>query len=125
MLVRPGRHGLVLHTLFYDHEIRSLDEFRTEVNWVSPRELELAAQVVESQATGFEPGKYRDRYCENPRALLDTKIRGEELRLEQSTPRLGPVPDMLEGLKASMARLRKAAAGTGQGSASSPTAVAR
>jgi non-homologous end joining protein Ku len=31
VLLRPGRCGPLLHTLFYADEVRALDEFRTEV----------------------------------------------------------------------------------------------
>jgi len=37
VLLRPGRLGLLLHTLFYRDEIRALDEFRTDTEWVTPR----------------------------------------------------------------------------------------
>jgi non-homologous end joining protein Ku len=33
VLLRPGRFGLVLHTLFYSDEVRTLDEFRTDTDW--------------------------------------------------------------------------------------------
>jgi DNA end-binding protein Ku len=108
-LLRPGRCGVLLHTLFYADEVRALDEFRTEVEGVSPRELELAALLVERLAAGFEPGKYTDTYRENLRQLLDAKIRGEELRLGTSTAVSGTVPDILEGLKASLTRFHKPA----------------
>ena len=42
VLLRPGRFGLLVHTLFYADEVRGLDEFRTESEWVAPQELELA-----------------------------------------------------------------------------------
>ena len=125
VLLRPGRYGLVLHTLFYANEVRGLEEFRTEAEWVAAREVELAALLVRSLAAHFEPGKYRDRYRENLRALLDAKIRGEERRLEESRPSPGPAPDLLESLKASLTRLHKPAAGPGQSSAPKSIAVAR
>jgi Ku protein len=37
VLLRPGRFGLLVHTLFYADEVRALDEFRTETEWVAPR----------------------------------------------------------------------------------------
>jgi DNA end-binding protein Ku len=107
VLLRPGRFGLVLHTLFYSDEVRTLDEFRTDTEWVAPQELELAHLLVESLAAGFEPAKYKDRYRENLRALLDAKIRGEELKLGAMEPAPAPVPDILEALKASLERLKK------------------
>jgi DNA end-binding protein Ku len=48
VLLRPGRFGLLVHTLFYPDEVRALDEFRTETERVAPRELELAQRLVES-----------------------------------------------------------------------------
>ena len=120
-----GRCGLLLHTLFYADEVRALDEFRTEVEWVAPREVELAGLLVEALTARFEPGKYKDTYRENLRALLDAKIRGEELKLEASAPVPAPVPDILEGLKASLARLKKPAAGAERSPALMPTRVAR
>jgi DNA end-binding protein Ku len=123
-LLRPGRCGLLLHTLFYADKVRARDEFRTEIEWVTARELELAALLVESLVARFEAGKYKDRCRENLRALLDAKIRGEELRLPVSAPMPAAVPDMVEALKASLARGKKPAAVKGSSSAQIRTPVA-
>ena len=107
VLLRPGRFGLLVHTLFYADEVRALDEFRTETEWVAPQELELAHRLVESLAASFEPAKYHDTYRQNLRALIDAKVQGEELRPGVQRPRLSPVPDILEALKASLAQAKK------------------
>ena len=107
VLLRPGRFGLMLHTLFYRDEIRALDEFRTDTEWVTPQELELARLLVESLAAHFEPANYKDNYRESVRALIDSKIRGEELKPGAITWAPPPVTDILEALKASLARAKK------------------
>ena len=107
VLLRPGRFGLLVHTLFYADEVRALDEFRTETEWVTPQELEMAHRLVESLAVGFEPAKYQDNYHQNLRALIDAKVRGKELKVGAERPALHPVPDILEALKASLARAKK------------------
>ena len=107
VLLRPGRLGLLLHTLFYSDEVRTLDEFRTDTEWVAPQELELAHLLVASLAARFEPAKYKDSYRENLRALIDAKIRGEELQLGAPPSLPAPVADILEALKASLERLKK------------------
>jgi DNA end-binding protein Ku len=108
VLLRPGRFGLLVHTLFYRDEIRALEEFRTDTGWVTPQELELARLLVESLTAHFEPAKYKDHYRESLRALIDAKIRGEELRVPGATePAPPPVVDILEALKASLARAKK------------------
>ena len=107
VLLRLGRFGLLVRTLFYADEVRALDEFRTETEWVAPQELELAHRLVESLAGPFEPAKYQDTYRQNLRSLIDAKIRGEELKPGTERPTLSPVPDILEALKASLARAKK------------------
>ena len=107
VLLRAGRFGLLVHTLFYADEVRALDEFRTETEWVAPQELELAHRLVESLAGSFEPAKYQDTYRQNLRSLVDAKVRGEELKPDTERVTLSPVPDILEALKASLARAKK------------------
>ncbi len=55
----------------------------------------------------FEPTKYKDRYQENLRALLDAKVQGKEMEERRSRPALAPVVDILEALKASLARKKQ------------------
>jgi hypothetical protein len=94
-------------TLVYSDEVRTLDEFRTDTEWLAPQELELAHLLVESLAARFEPAKYKDSYCENLRALINAKVQGEELKLGAMESAPAPVPDILEALKASLERLKK------------------
>jgi hypothetical protein len=53
-------------------------------------------------------------------ARLEAKIRGEELKRAASEPIPAPVPDILEGLKASLARVEKPAATAGRSPAQRP-----
>jgi DNA end-binding protein Ku len=107
IVIRPGRCGLVLHTLYYHDEVRALEEFRTDTSPIAARELELARLLVDALAAPFEPVKYRDRYRENLRALIEAKIRGQEVGEGVAEPALAPVVDLLEALKASLARAKK------------------
>jgi DNA end-binding protein Ku len=107
VLLRSGPCGLILHTLYYHAEVRALDEFRTDTSQIQKRELELATLLVDSLAAAFEPAKYRDRYRENLCALLDAKIRGQEVVAGTAEPGLPPTMDILEALKASLANTRK------------------
>lgn len=107
VLMRPGRCGLLLHTLFYADEVRALDEFRTDTQCVTPQELEMAHRLIESLRVAFEPSKYRDTYRHNLRALIGSKIRGEELKPGVKTAVPSPVPDILAALKASLAGTSK------------------
>jgi len=104
VVLRPGRSGLLLHTMYYSSEVRAMDEFRTDTTRVAGQELELATMLVRALAAPFEPSKYRDHYQENVRALLEAKIQGREKEGRAAKPVLAPVVDILEALKASLAR---------------------
>jgi hypothetical protein len=60
VLLRPGKHGLILHTLYYRDEVRAVDEFRTDTSQVKEKELDLATMLIETLAASFEPEKYVD-----------------------------------------------------------------
>jgi DNA end-binding protein Ku len=104
VVLRPGRSGLLLHTMYYSSEVRAMDEFRTDTTRVADQELELATMLVRALAAPFEPSKYRDHYQESVRALLEAKIQGREIEGRAAQPVLAPVVDILEALKASLAR---------------------
>lgn len=85
-MLRPGRFGLLVHAPFYADEIRALDEFRTETEWVAPQELGTGHRQIEFLAGPFEPAKYQDTYRQ-PSAVLTTICCRSTCRLR---PRLPP-----------------------------------
>jgi DNA end-binding protein Ku len=109
MVVRPGKQGLVAHTMYYQNEVRADEEFRADVSAVSPKELQLAHQLVESLAAQFEPTKYRDTYREKIEAIIEQKRAG---RFYDSKPMPPAVPnsvvDITAALQKSLAALKKA-----------------
>jgi non-homologous end joining protein Ku len=56
VIVRPGKHGMLAHTMFYVDEIRSENEFRTDVAAVGVKELELAKTFLEALEAPFSLG---------------------------------------------------------------------
>jgi DNA end-binding protein Ku len=48
VIVRPGKHGMLAHTMFYTDEIRFENEFRTDIELVGAKELELARTFLEA-----------------------------------------------------------------------------
>ncbi len=110
VMVRPSRHGLVLHTMYYRDEIRATEEFRTDTTQLKDKEVELAMSLVQALAAPFEPEKYKDTYRENLRALIDAKIKGEQVVAPPPAQTMAPVIDIMEALKTSLAQLKKPAA---------------
>jgi DNA end-binding protein Ku len=109
VILRPGQNGVLMHTMYYTHEIRRVDEFRTDLSLVKEKELALAQSLVEALAAEFEPDKYKDSYRENLLQMIESKKEGREV-VATPEPRQEKVVDILEALKASLAVAKKPAA---------------
>ena len=101
VVIRPGRTGMVLHTMFYEDEIRRDDEYRADTSSVAAKELELAKRLIEALASPFEPGKYKDTYREKLNELIAAKMSGEETH-EVAAPKAASVINIMEALEKSL-----------------------
>ena len=99
-----GEHRIVFH--FVDHEIRQVDEFRTDTSLVKDKELALATNLIEALADEFQPDKYTDNYRDNLLKMIEAKKAGEEV-VETPAPQESKVVDIMEALKASLAAAKK------------------
>lgn len=107
VILRPGPHGILLHTMYYRDEIRQVEEFRTDRSLVKEKELELAMTLVQSLQAPFEPEKYKDEYRENLKAMIKAKVEGKEIVETAPAVHKAPVIDIMEALKASLAQSKK------------------
>src|SRR6202451_2466236 len=119
VILRPGKNGVLMHTMYYSHEIRKVDEFRTDLSLVKDKELALASSLIEALAGDFEPEKYKDNYRENLLQMIEAKKQGSEI-VATPEPQQAKVVDILEALKASLAMVKKPAASA---TTSEPAAV--
>jgi DNA end-binding protein Ku len=109
VIFRPGPTGLLMHTMYYTHEIRKVEEFRTDTSVVSDKEKALAQMLVETLAAPFEPDKYKDGYRENLQTMIDAKIKGQQV-VAPAVHEPAKVIDIMEALKQSLAIAKKPAA---------------
>jgi DNA end-binding protein Ku len=103
-LVRARGDALVLETLFLAEDVHSQAEISEAVEGteVKEGELELARQIINGLAGDFEPAALTSEYRRDLRALLEAKLRGEEITVPEPAPE-APVIDLMEALKASVA----------------------
>lgn len=101
VIIRPGPSGLILHTMFYDSEIRRNDEYRTDLTGMAPKELELALRLISNLTVPFEPGKYRDTYREKLDALIRAKVEGNET-IPAPSAKPTPAVNILQALERSL-----------------------
>jgi DNA end-binding protein Ku len=124
IVLRPGAKGILSHTMYYQDEIRQVDEFRTDTSLVKDKELEMAKMLITSLEAEFEPQKYHDTYRDNLRQMIDAKIEGKKV-VETPEAHVAPVIDIMEALKKSLAEKRKPAqVATAAAATSAPAADA-
>jgi DNA end-binding protein Ku len=121
-LVRPRGDALALETLFLAEDVHSqaeIDEAVSDAD-VKDAELELARQVISSLEAPFDPETLTSDYRRDLRALLEAKLRGEEIAVPEPAAEEAPVIDLMEALRASVA-----AAKTSTPDGAAPKAAAR
>ncbi len=107
-VIRPGRRGLVLHTLFYANEVRSEEEYASGPGLVNPKELELAKRFIGVLAAPFEPAKLKDTFEERLRNFIDKRADTAVDAYRRGEPdKVAPSVDILEALRKSLEMARK------------------
>ena len=106
VILRPADKGMVLHTMYYQDEIRQVDEFSTDISQVKEKEVSLAKMLIDSLAADFEPQKYHDTYRTNIQKMIEAKLEGHKI-VATPTPHVAPVIDIMEALKRSLAEQKK------------------
>jgi len=104
VLIRPHEKGLILHTMYYADEVRSVADIDRGLEAsVKDGELELAQRLIgELTAQNFEPDKYKDRYRERVLEAAEKKIQGEQITEAPPEARRAQVIDLMSALKASL-----------------------
>ena len=116
--VRPVDDALVLTTMNFADEVvpqSQLEKLPEEGLEASERELKMARQLIDSLATEFEPDKYHDTYREEVLQLIEKKAAGQEVVVPVAQERPAPVIDLMAALEASLAQVKGARAGGGDG----------
>jgi len=105
VLIRPRQGALVMQTLRYADELRPVSEVPIGEGEVKPAELQLARQFIDQLSTEtFDAGKYEDTYRKKLQSVIDAKIAGEPVSIAPAEPPRTQVIDLMEALKASLAR---------------------
>jgi DNA end-binding protein Ku len=105
VMVRPLGSGLVMEQLHYADEIRSISEVPIPEGEVKKAELQLAVQLIEQAATdSFRPEAYEDNVKKRMLDSIQRKVEGEEIMAEPAQAPETQIIDLMEALKASLAK---------------------
>ena len=126
MNIRVVEHRLVLQELLYADEVRPIDEVEVPDAKVSPKELALAQQLIDSiTSKGFDATQYKDDVQERIEAQIQKKVEGEEITVPDgaAAPTGAKVIDIMDALRASLNR--KSGNGAGAGTSGVKASAAR
>ncbi|MDA8392618.1 MAG: Ku protein [Actinomycetota bacterium] len=131
--IRPFENALALSTMLFADEVLPLSSVEDLNGVANPsdlanpgsganpngreqvkpndRELSMAAQLIDSLAAEFDPGKYHDTYREQVLQMIRSRADGQaEIQLSPSSPAPSNVVDIMAALEASLAAVRDPAA---------------
>jgi DNA end-binding protein Ku len=103
---------LVLSTMLFADEVVAAGELevpKASETGPTKRELDMAAQLVESLSAPFDPAKYHDDYREKVLALIEAKAEGEAIAQPEAAAEAAPVVDLMAALEESLARAKRSA----------------
>ncbi len=107
VILRPYEKGLMLHTMYYQDEIRALENFGASDVQVREAEVKIAHQLIKALEAKFEPKKYYDTYEENVKKLIKAHLEGKEVTAVEQPRKAAPVVDLMSALKQSLAQMEK------------------
>ncbi|HWO88294.1 MAG TPA: Ku protein [Gemmatimonadales bacterium] len=105
VMLRPMDGGLVMETLHYADEVRSIKDVPIPEGEVKPAELALALQLIEqAKSEKFRPEAYEDTVRKRMLEQIERKVQGQEIVAEPTEAPEAQIIDLMEALKASLAK---------------------
>jgi DNA end-binding protein Ku len=105
VFLRPKEGGLMLHTMYYQDEVRELEGFGRPDVELKEGEVKVAHQLIEALAGDWDPEKYQDTFQENLKKMIQAKLEGQEIKPVEKPKKLAPVVDLMAALKQSLAEM--------------------
>lgn len=100
---------LTLHTLHWADEIRDprdvIDSLPGRAK-ASPKELRMAAQLIDAQTMKWDPEAFRDTFRDKVAQLIEAKRAGETVEKAEPAAKSTHTVDLMEALRASVERAR-------------------
>jgi DNA end-binding protein Ku len=120
VFLRPHEGGMMLHTMYYADEVRSVEDFGAPDVELKEAEVKVAHQLIEALAAEWDPEKYHDSFQDNLKKLIETKLEGGTVAEVEKPKKLAPVVDLMAALKQSLADMegKKKPAGAAREAAS-------
>jgi DNA end-binding protein Ku len=105
VFLRPYQDGLMLHTMYYQNEIREAPSAGQDKVEIREAEVKVAHQLIEALAAEWEPEKYHDTFEENLKKLIKAHLEGKEVTAVEKPRKVAAPTDLMAALKQSLAQM--------------------
>ena len=107
VFLRPYEHGLMLHTMYYQDEIREAPAAidKDSLEKLKEGEVKVAHQLIEALAAEWDPTKYRDTFEENVKTLIKARMEGGEVTSVEKPKKPAAPTDLMAALRQSLAAM--------------------
>ena len=108
--VRSMNNGLVMHFMYFANEVRDFEQIpKAEDAKVPKGEIDLGRDLIDKLSSAeFNPEQYHDEYRERFLAMIDQKVKGQEITVAPPAPeRRGKVVDLMAALKGSLGKAKE------------------
>ena len=102
--IKPLGKGLLGTTLRYPYELRNEDEYFDEIPnpKISQEMIDLAAHILDTKASKFDPHKFKDKYESALKALVKRKAAGKTIEAPKKAEEPNNVISLMDALKQSL-----------------------
>ncbi len=108
--IRAQDKGLMLELMHFPEELVDVSEFKAPATQsASKPEMNMAAQLIESMTTKWDPEQYHDDYHESLKKMVEAKIQhgGEKMPTQKKSRQATNVIDLVSVLQRSIKETQK------------------
>jgi len=100
--IKPYGRALILHQMRYASEVKDFSQLELPVIKIAPKELDMAAQLIDQLTEPFNPEKYKDNFVEEMLNVIEAKIKKHKIHPKGNVPQATVTGDLMSKLKASL-----------------------
>jgi DNA end-binding protein Ku len=106
--IRVRDRALSLTTMLFGDEVRNTKNIDTgKKGQAARKQLSEAVKLIETLSADWEPSRYKDRYRQRLRKVVNRKKKGETIEAPRPEKKQAEVPDLMAALERSLAEARK------------------
>jgi len=95
VVIRAYQHGLIMHQMFYDTEVRTFENTCSKVT-LSPIETAMGKMLItQFSVEKFDKSKYSDKFIEKLNKAVETKLNGQEISAKEAPVNMSSMADAL------------------------------